>query len=312
LPIILGVACPARANGDEKRAARNVVGAVDRTGEGRWIAAEPADPAVGGEGHVVPRGIRCCDIAAGRYAVQPVPERQSCYSGSLRSIDHWRLVAGPVLPPIAGHQHPRLLPRSRSNPRVLFPYSDEACPARRKGALTRGRGRHPLGRNPGPGGSAICCRQNRQLALNRVANHQTAPGVPESETVVEPLGVLVGELEQPAAPSVDRFVDPGAIAEARAEQPGCSVVHRVHVAEFERIRPVDLACDPGDSAVGGPDIGAAGPAGPNHLVVHDTDGLKPEPGPALLGYEVGGIGPGRRPSRAPTAGGQENQKHQEL
>src|SRR4030095_14802569 len=153
-------------------------------------------PAVGGEGHVVPRGIRCCDVAAGRYAVQPVSKRERRDSGGLGSVHHRRLVAGPVLPPIAGHQYPRLRACSSSNPRVLFPYSDEACAARGKGAFSRERRWHSLGWNSGPGGSAVTRRQNGELSLDCVSHNQAALGVPEAEAVVEPIGILVGELEQ--------------------------------------------------------------------------------------------------------------------
>src|ERR1041384_2550343 len=100
-------------------------------------------------------------------------------------------------------------PRRRSSgakPHIFLPEGRNACSARRESAFARQGSRHTLDGDGSPG-RTVAGRDQRKLAIYRVAERDAMFAVPEGKAVIERLGIFVGELELPVLAAIGRLID---------------------------------------------------------------------------------------------------------
>src|ERR1051325_9977792 len=100
-----------------------------------------------------------------------------------------------------------------------------------KSAIVRQRDRHALDGHRGPG-RAVSGRDQRKLAIHRVAQGDAMLAVPESKAVIERFGVFVGELELPAPAAVGRLIDARLLSRPDAQHKSLVCVESLDIAKI--------------------------------------------------------------------------------
>ena len=141
--------------------------------------------------------------------------------------------------------------------------------ARRECAFAGQRRRQPRRGCRRPRLAAIGGEENRERAVDRVADDDAVRGVPEGHGIEEALRLRVGVLQRPRRARIHRLVDPRCRAGADAQQIRRARIDRVHVTEVETFGR-DREGLPRPTAVCGSEHGAATAACPGDGVAHRT------------------------------------------
>ncbi len=157
-----------------------------------------------------------------------------------------------------------------ADPDVIFAERRDVRAACGVSAFGRQCGRKTVGRNARPC-AAVRHHEDRERAVDRIAERHAAILGPEGHRVEEYLRILVGELERPRLPGVGGLVDARRLTVADAEDVGGLVADRVDIPEVERLGAWNPDRLPRIAAVGRPQNGSARAAGPRNFLADRTD-----------------------------------------
>src|SRR5579859_5339911 len=152
-----------------------------------------------------------------------------------------------------------------AEPDILLPVGRNTCPAGRESAFVRQGDRHAPDRHWCPR-RAIAGGDERELAVNGIAQSDPMFAVPESKTIIERFGIFVGKLELPDLAAVSRLIYPRLLSRPDAQYKRRVPIKGLYIAKVQRLGSNDFQPFPCRSSVDGPQHRPFGPTGPCHLV----------------------------------------------